>query len=332
MRDISKRTRVLAAVTVVAALALVPVQAEGGRRTVADRVPGVSVLIKVLAPTASKPPVKVAAPAPVAKAPAERAVAPAPKPESQAVEVDVPFDKGIREMERDTFEDPFAMPPGSEPSSGPCAKATTCPSYQLRQFRWKTDDTGKVTIPWKFNDEGRRNLRAPAGLLESATRSSMAQWSRWNSNIAFSYAGTTAAKFAADGKDGSCTDGTNVVTWDRFDPSVIAVAAMCMDRTGRVIRDADLALNVSFHWEDVRGEPESRHSFDIRSIVTHELGHWLGLIDLYSSSDVHQTMSGYSKYGEASKRTLALGDIIGIQTAYPCSNADACPRSGIADD
>ena len=91
-------------------------------------------------------------------------------------------------------------------------------------------------------------------------------------------------------------------------------------------------MNVTYHWENINGTPSTRHSMDIRSIVTHELGHWLGLLDLYSSSDVHQTMSGYSKYGETSKRTLALGDVIGIQTAFPCGSGDSCPRTGVAND
>jgi hypothetical protein len=247
-----------------------------------------------------------------------------------AAKPDARIDRGIRVEDRDTFDGPGEAPPPQE--SGPCAKASTCSTYVLRQARWKTDKTGAATIAWKFNDSGRRKLRAPEGLLESALASSMSQWSAWNSNIRFQNAGTTTASYGGIGKDGSCDDGTNVVTWARFDPEVIAQAGTCMDDTGRIVRDADLALNVTYHWEDIRGEPESRHSFDIRSIVTHELGHWLGLLDLYSSSDVHQTMSGYSEYSEISKRTPALGDILGIQKLFPCGEGDTCPRSKIAND
>jgi hypothetical protein len=213
-----------------------------------------------------------------------------------------------------------------------CPKATTCKRYQLHGSRWPSDETGKVAIPYKFNDEGRRNLRAPVGLLESAFASSTQQWSKWNSNIVFKPSGTTTAKFAAKGKDGSCDDGTNVVTWHKFDASIIAAVAVCRDKTGKVVRDADLAMNVTQHWEDISGEPDSRHTFDIRSIVTHEVGHWLSFTDIYGGADSKQTMFGQAAYGETNKRTLALGDIVGLQKAYPCGKEDSCLRTGIKND
>jgi hypothetical protein len=160
----------------------------------------------------------------------------------------------------------------------------------------------------------------------------MSQWSRWNSNVVFRDTGTTTATFAADDKDGSCDDGTNVVTWGTFSPEVIGAAVLCFDESGRVIRDADLALNATQHWEHVSGTPESRHSHDIQSIYTHELGHWLGFEDLYAGDASRQTMFGNTEYGQTNKRTLALGDIVGVQKAYPCADGDRCPRSGIADD
>jgi hypothetical protein len=160
----------------------------------------------------------------------------------------------------------------------------------------------------------------------------MAEWERWNSNIDFFYSGTTTALFGAKGSDGSCDDGTNVIGWSRMEPGVIAQVMTCVDKTGRRVVDSDLALNVTFHWEDIQGEPESRHSYDIRSIVTHELGHVISLGDLYSGDAIYQTMMGNAKYGEVRKRTLALGDIIGVQLAYPCGEGDACPRKGIRND
>ncbi len=214
----------------------------------------------------------------------------------------------------------------------PCPKATTCERYQLRRARLPSTSSGRVDIPYRFNDEGRRNLRAPAGLLESAFRSSAQQWKSWNSNLNFIHQGTTTATFAAEGPDGGCDDGTNVVTWHRFDASVIAAVSVCTDDSGRVVRDVDLAMNVTQHWEDVSGEPDSRHSFDIRSIVTHELGHWLSFADIYGGADSKQTMFGQADHGETSKRTLALGDVVGVQTAYPCHTGDSCPRTGIKND
>jgi hypothetical protein len=187
-------------------------------------------------------------------------------------------------------------------------------------------------IPLASNDEGRRPARADDGIARPALKAAMTEWSRWNSNVVFRDTGSTTAEFAANGKDGSCDDGTNVVTWATFDPGVIGEAVLCFDEAGRVIRDADLALNAAQHWERVSGEPESRHSHDIQTIYTHELGHWIGFEDIYSEQAARQTMYGVTDYGETRKRTLALGDVTGLQKAYPCGSGDSCPRSGIADD
>jgi predicted Zn-dependent protease len=226
----------------------------------------------------------------------------------------------------DTSSEPRAA------GTGTCPKATTCTVHQTQRARWLTDSTGKVTIKWKFNDEGRRSLRAPPGLLESAIKSGMAEWQRWNSNVQFAYVGTTTAQYGARGSNGTCDDGNNVIGWARMDRDIIAQVMTCLDSSGRRVVDADLALNVTQHWEDIKGEPESRHTFDIRSIVTHELGHILSLADLYSSDAMYMTMMGNAKYGETRKRTLGLGDIIGVQTAYKCGSGDSCPRRGIVND
>ncbi len=254
--------------------------------------------------------------------------------EQNDVTVEEPTDaenQGAHQIEIFTERTTTARPAAST-SGTPCPKATTCKRYQVRRARLPSTNSGRVDIPYRFNDEGRRNLRAPAGLLESAFRSSTQEWRKWNSNLNFNNQGTTTAKFAAKGKDGGCDDGTNVVTWHRFESNVIAAVAVCTDDSGRVVRDVDLAMNVTQHWEDVSGEPDSRHSFDIRSIVTHELGHWLSFADIYGSADSKQTMFGQAGHGETNKRSLALGDVIGVQAAYPCGSGDSCPRTGVKND
>ena len=221
----------------------------------------------------------------------------------------------------------------SEPSNDtPCPRASTCERTHVRAGRWPTDDSGRATIPFAYNDEGRRPVRAPDGIARPALAGAMREWSRWNSNVVFRDEGTTTATFGADGPDGTCADGTNVVTWSKFGPNVIGAAVICFDETGRIIRDADLALNSTQHWEAVASSPDSRHSHDIQSIYTHELGHWLALEDIYSPDSARQTMHGNTEYGQTRKRTLARGDITGVQKAYPCSAGDRCPRSGITDD
>lgn len=55
---------------------------------------------------------------------------------------------------------------------------------------------------------------------------------------------------------------------------------------------------------------------DFENIATHELGHSVGMNDLYNAKCSEQTMYGYASYGETKKRTLESGDITGINLLY----------------
>ncbi len=70
--------------------------------------------------------------------------------------------------------------------------------------------------------------------------------------------------------------------------------------------------DVDFDWS-ATGEP---NKMDFENIATHELGHAVGLGDLYNSKCSEQTMYGYASYGETKKRDLNDGDIAGIQKLY----------------
>jgi len=55
---------------------------------------------------------------------------------------------------------------------------------------------------------------------------------------------------------------------------------------------------------------------DFENIATHELGHSVGLGDLYESICSEQTMFGLAATGETKKRTLESGDIKGVDGLY----------------
>lgn len=55
---------------------------------------------------------------------------------------------------------------------------------------------------------------------------------------------------------------------------------------------------------------------DFENIATHELGHSVGMGDLYTSTCSNETMYGYAAYGETKKRDLNTGDIIGVNKLY----------------
>lgn len=72
-----------------------------------------------------------------------------------------------------------------------------------------------------------------------------------------------------------------------------------------------------FDWSiDCILENDCTEKMDFPSIAIHELGHSVGLNDLYTDECSAQTMFGYAVYGETDKRTLEDGDIRGIQELY----------------
>jgi hypothetical protein len=54
----------------------------------------------------------------------------------------------------------------------------------------------------------------------------------------------------------------------------------------------------------------------VQNVATHEAGHALFLDDLYLWKTAELTMYGYVGYAEIKKRTLGVGDVLGIQKLY----------------
>lgn len=76
--------------------------------------------------------------------------------------------------------------------------------------------------------------------------------------------------------------------------------------------------DTDFDWsEDCLLDDEGcTDKMDFENVATHELGHAVGLNDLYDTKCSEQTMYGYADYGEIKKRDLANGDIVGISELY----------------
>lgn len=69
--------------------------------------------------------------------------------------------------------------------------------------------------------------------------------------------------------------------------------------------------DVKFSWSTT-GNPSA---MDFDNIATHELGHAVGLADLYNTC-VDETMYGYSSEGETKKQDLHTGDLQGMNALY----------------
>jgi len=82
--------------------------------------------------------------------------------------------------------------------------------------------------------------------------------------------------------------------------------------TGAIV-DADIDLNAQdFFWTAT--DDESKAATDIQNIVTHEVGHLLGLAH---SKETEATMYETTHQGELDKRTLHADDELGVCVIYP---------------
>jgi hypothetical protein len=116
-------------------------------------------------------------------------------------------------------------------------------------------------------------------------------------------------------------DGQNIVAWGRTSGSALAVTyTRYYTSTGQVV-DVDTIMNKKFAWSwtDQSAYPlcALTNTYDAQNILTHELGHWMGLDDHYTSDYVNNTMYGYGSKGEFKKDTLTTGDINGVEAVYP---------------
>ncbi len=82
--------------------------------------------------------------------------------------------------------------------------------------------------------------------------------------------------------------------------------------TGRITK-ATIEVGTKWPWST---SGEARMA-DVQNILTHEFGHWMRLLDIYSpSACADVTMWGSASYGETKKRTLEQADIDGFLSLY----------------
>lgn len=80
---------------------------------------------------------------------------------------------------------------------------------------------------------------------------------------------------------------------------------------GKVI-EADINVNKSHSWAN----SPTNDRYDVQNVMTHEVGHVLGLVDHYESWAVNLTMYGFSDINESKKRTPESHDITYAKRIY----------------
>lgn len=136
-------------------------------------------------------------------------------------------------------------------------------------------------------------------------------FSKWTSAIN----STSSPTLVPDGlttKTNKALDYQNIITWGRTSGSALGVTYVWYYTATHLVADVDTIMNKRFAWSLAC----STASYNAEDILIHELGHWFGLDDEYSSSYVNNTMYGYGSKAEVKKITLENGDKAGIDSIY----------------
>ncbi|MFC1700849.1 matrixin family metalloprotease [Patescibacteria group bacterium] len=160
-----------------------------------------------------------------------------------------------------------------------------------------------------------KDLFAHSSLDASTILASLSEWDNKTSVSLFD-------KYIVDdtaNRDTETPDGRNELSFGDYpEPGVIAIATIwgyfSVPPPMREITEFDIMFdNVDFEWGDAEIDSSL---MDLQNIATHEIGHGIGLDDMYDEACNEVTMYGYSTEGEIKKRTIEQQDIVGMQLLY----------------
>lgn len=200
--------------------------------------------------------------------------------------------------------------------SGAGSKTTTCYTYLAKGAKWK------MVEPWLINPTNTRNLDPVT--VSNLVSSGISKWEDGSDGIVGNSSGadvlgaglTTDLPLVADT---SSPDNQNEVYFaDVSDPQTIAVTIVWGIFSGplggrQLVEWDQIYDDVTFDWSADAVGVAGKMDFD--NIATHELGHSVGMGDLYNTCS-DETMYGYSTNSETKKRDLNSGDVTGINGLY----------------
>lgn len=207
-------------------------------------------------------------------------------------------------------KDNAARPGGAKPGT------TTCYTYLAKGAKWKSVE------PWVANPTNIDALDEAS--VFNLLSGGVTKWEDATDGNVTNGAGvdvlgsgvTTSTALIADTQS---PDNQNEVYFaDIANSNAIAVTIVWGifggPISGRQLVEWDQVYDdVTFDWSAGNAGVAGKMDFD--NIATHELGHSMGMGDLYNAC-VDETMYGYSNFTETKKRDLNTGDITGVNALY----------------
>lgn len=231
-------------------------------------------------------------------------------PQAQKVSDDVYFlgeskDKDGKEVEGYAYI--YRAKGGNRPAKPP-KNSSTCYGFLASGAKWKAIESYLV------DPENRRGL--DFSKVKEILAGGIAKWEEAGGKDIL---GNEISE-AVDGADTQAPDDKNEVYFAAIDePGAIAITIVWGVFSGppkaRELVEWDQVYDdTDYDWSaetvGVAGK------MDFGNIATHELGHSVGMNDLYTDSCTEETMYGYAGFSETKKRDLNLGDIAGIRALY----------------
>lgn len=163
------------------------------------------------------------------------------------------------------------------------------------------------TWDWYLNTDS-----APSSIKSNLKTIADYAYATWQSQLSgkvnLNYAGLTTISRKA-------YDGINIVAWGRTSGNALGVTYTWYYPDTGLAAETDTIMNKKFTWGWDKNLCDNSY-YDAQNILTHELGHWVGLDDEYTGAYVNNTMYGYGSKFEIKKDTLTTGDIDGVKAIY----------------
>lgn len=183
-----------------------------------------------------------------------------------------------------------------------------------------SDNYGLISSKLPDNVAYRVNsLSTPSSVksvFPTVVSNSFSTWGTLTNGVLFTNSGATSINRARN-------DGQNIVAWSRLSRSTLGVTYIWYNPDSGTVINVDTLLNsrLSWSWTNPNSVDEDQfcpttNTYDVQNILVHELGHWVGLGDLYDQADEDLTMYGYGSLRELKKDTLESGDTLGVQSIY----------------